>query len=110
MKTNMLPTLALGLFVLGTAGGATASAMPAAPLPQDDPAGVTQVQYRYDPYYDYDAGPRARVTVHPGRYHYDDYSNYPYSRGFEDHNPVPRGNIRGCSVDLGYGRYESCDK
>jgi len=31
-------------------------------------------------------------------------------RGFEDRNPVPRGNMRGCTVDLGYGRYESCDK
>ena len=43
--------------------------------------------------------------------YFDDYSYYyPAVRGFEDYNPVPRGNMRGCTVDLGYGRYESCDK
>ena len=68
-------------------------------------------QYRYDPY-GYDAPPPPRVRVHPRRVPYfDDYSYYyPAVRGFGDRNPVPRGNMRGCTVDLGYGRYESCDK
>jgi hypothetical protein len=77
-------------------------------------AGTTAgAQYRYDPY-GYDAPP-PRVTVYP-QYrravpYFDDYSYYyPAVRGFGDRNPVPRGNMRGCTVDLGYGRYESCDK
>jgi hypothetical protein len=78
-------------------------------------AGSTaNAQYRYDPYgYYYDAPPpRARLTVRPRAVPYfDDLSNYyPAVRGFEDRNPVPRGNMRGCTVDLGYGRYETCDK
>jgi hypothetical protein len=77
-------------------------------------AASASAQYRYDPYgyYGYDAPPRARLTVRPHAVPYfDDLSNYaPAVRGFEDHNPVPRGNMRGCTVDLGYGRYESCDK
>jgi len=67
--------------------------------------------YRCDPY-GYDGPPCPRVRVHPrGVPYLDDYSYYyPAARGFGDRNPVPRGNRRGCSVDLGYGRYESCDK
>jgi len=68
--------------------------------------------YRYDPYY-YDGPPPPRVVVRKYRRqpYFDDYSNYyPAVRGFGDRNTVPRGNMRGCTVDLGYGRYESCDK
>ncbi len=73
---------------------------------------TASAQYRYDPY-GYDVPPpRPRVTVYPrGVPYFDDYSNfYPAVRGFDDRNPVPRGNMRGCTVDLGYGRYETCDK
>jgi hypothetical protein len=79
-------------------------------------AGGAAAYDRYDPYgYDGYGAPRpppARFTVRPRAVPYfDDYSNYyPAVRGFEDDNPVPRGNMRGCTVDLGYGRYESCDK
>jgi hypothetical protein len=73
---------------------------------------AADAQY-YQPYpYYYDGPPPPRVVVRPHRRpYYDDYSNYyPAVRGFEDRNPAIRGNLRGCSVDLGYGRYESCDK
>ena len=108
MKTTMLlPILAMGGFLL--TGGAAVHAMPVTALEQAAPAAATQVYHRGRPHR------RARVTVYP---HYDepypyfaDYSYYyPAVRGFEDYNPVPRGNMRGCTVDLGYGRYESCDK
>ena len=97
---------ALGLLLLG---GAAAHAMPAAPRWQDGAARATLVQYSDD--WDYGGRwRRPRVTVYPDGY-FDDYSyRYPARRGFGDRNPVPRGNMRGCSVDLGYGRYESCDK
>jgi hypothetical protein len=88
----LLATLAFALLALSAAGPANA-------------------QYRYDRYYyDDDMPPPPRIVVRPNRQTYfDDYSNfYPAVRGFEDRNPVPRGNRRGCTVDLGYGRYESC--
>jgi len=92
MKTTLV-TLALALLALAAADGAA------------------NAQYRCDPYGVY-GPPCPRVRVHPQRVPYfDDYSNYyPAVRGFEDRNPVPRGNMRGCTVDLGYGRYETCDK
>ncbi len=105
MKTK-LPILALGLLVLGV-DVAPATALPAAPLAQGDVARVVPAQYFDDEY----VPRRPRVRVYPNRPYFDDYSNfYPAVRGFEDRNPVPRGNMRGCTVDLGYGRYESCDK
>lgn len=33
----------------------------------------------------------------------------PQYRGFEDPGYAYHGNINGCVVDLGYGRYESCN-
>ena len=91
--------------------------MPITALEQAAPAATMQVYHRGRPHR------RARVTVYPGttitsrsrttasRPYFADYSYYyPAVRGFEDYNPVPRGNMRGCTVDLGYGRYESCDK
>jgi hypothetical protein len=91
----ILAILAFGVISLGAAGSATAQ---------------PGYYYYYD---DDDMPPPPRIVVRPHRqpYYYDDYSNfYPAVRGFGDRNPVPRGNMRGCTVDLGYGRYESCDK
>ncbi len=48
------------------------------------------VRYRYRPY----------VVVRP-------YG--PYARGFYDPGFAYHGNINGCAVDLGYGRWESCN-
>jgi len=104
MNMKLVPILALGLAIVGAA---SAGAMPITSFVNGPSA--TPVQY----YYDYAYRQRPRITVHPsyqGNLYFDDLSQYPYARGFEDHNPVPRGNMRGCSVDLGYGRYESCDK
>ena len=54
---------------------------------------------------------------HRRHYYYPRYWGgpaYPYYRysapGFYDQGYAYRGNINGCSIDLGYGRYESCDK
>ena len=33
----------------------------------------------------------------------------PYPRGFYDPGYAYHGNINGCAVDLGYGRYEPCN-
>ena len=63
--------------------------------------------YRADPYYR--AAPQQpRITVGPGGYAWPDY--YATSRGFMDPGFAVRGTIPGCATDLGYGRWESCDK
>jgi hypothetical protein len=107
--------LAATLAVLPLAAGPVV-AMPVAPLKQAfdvASADVVPVYHRGKPHR------RARVTVTPRRYYaaprygtplyFDDPGQYPYSRGFMDRNPVPRANQRGCTVDLGYGRYEPCE-
>lgn len=115
MKLKMLLVLpALGALTLGVTERSTA--MPAASLEQGQ-SEIVQVYHRGRPH-------RPRVRVYPDGYAepypYDaepypyyapDYSYYyPPVRGFGDYSSVYRGNMRGCSVDLGYGRYESCDK
>lgn len=110
MKMGML-VLALGALTLGASGAS--AAMPLDGLTQAAPASATPVYHHGRPHY---RRYPPRVRVYPRRYaepvpYFDDYSNfYPAVRGFEDRNPVPRGNMRGCTVDLGYGRYEVCGK
>jgi hypothetical protein len=113
MKTKM-PFLALGALMLGFSG-ANAGVMQAAGLQQAMPVAATQAYHRGKPHRRH--VPRVRVypryyagPAYATPYYYDDLSQYPYARGFEDRNPVARGNMRGCTVDLGYGRYESCDQ
>jgi hypothetical protein len=91
-----------------TLAGSAAVAMPTPPLAQDQRLRVVPAQYYDDDYYVMRRRPR--ITVYPDGYFDDQSYRYPARRGFGDRNPVPRGNMRGCSVDLGYGRYESCDK
>src|SRR5262245_54871762 len=83
-----------------------ASAMPVSGLREAAPADVTQVYHRGKPHYRR-YPPRVRVypryyaaPAYGTSYYYDDLSQYPYSRGFGDRNPVPRGNMRGCTIDL----------
>ena len=44
------------------------------------------------------------------RHHYRHGRVQRYLRGFEDPGYAYHGNINGCAEDLGYGRWESCDK
>jgi hypothetical protein len=90
--------VALGVGLLAGSAGA----MSAAPLD----AGAAKLSTLDQVYYRGKRHRRYRDEVY-----FDDLSNfYPAVRGFNDRNPVPRGNMRGCTVDLGYGRYETCDK
>ena len=47
------------------------------------------------------------VAHHQG--HYIDGRVPRYLRGFDDPGYAYHGNINGCVVDLGYGRWESCN-
>jgi hypothetical protein len=51
---------------------------------------------------------RPRYDVRVPRYHYQPRVPRRY-RGFEDPGYAYHGNINGCVVDLGYGRWESCN-
>jgi len=102
-------TLALGLVTaLAAVSAAPAVAAPAPANPALAAAvdsGVSDLgyyRYRHRRYYRYWGGPY---------YHYSGAPYYRYSApGFYDQGYAYRGNINGCSIDLGYGRYESCDK
>jgi hypothetical protein len=95
----MIKTTLTALALLG-AFGATAIAGPYGEAYYGSAGG-----YRGEPYRAY---PRQRIVVRPRGYAYPDY--YATSRGFEDPGFALRGNMPGCAVDLGYGRWESCDR
>ena len=57
---------------------------------------------------------KAASPVTPVAYYYRRHHRHggwvpPYRRGFEDPGYAYHGNINGCAVDLGYGRWESCN-
>ena len=70
---------------------------------------VVQVYHRGRPHRVY-REPRQRIVVYPHSYGYAYPDTYATSRGFMDPGFAVRGNMPGCAVDLGYGRWESCDK
>jgi hypothetical protein len=98
------------LAMIGSAGlfAAFAAASPAAAMPvaaavsRADVADVIQVRHHRR------RAAHPRFVVRPDGYAYPDY--YATYRGFEDPGFALRGNLPGCAVDLGYGRWESCDK
>ena len=76
------------------------------------------VRHRGTPHRVYRTVARPRLYVTPGVYGYPRYVGeplpaqiyYPTARGFEDPGYAYHSNISGCATDLGYGRWESCDK
>jgi hypothetical protein len=99
MRTAILPV------ALATA--VTAFSAPAAgQAPGYPPAWNGQPSGYYQPYQPYDARPsRPYVEVTP----YARGGWVPYGlRGFGDPGYAYHGNINGCAVDLGYGRWEPC--
>jgi hypothetical protein len=107
MKTKMLALLCFGSFMLLGAGGVPAAAMPMTALSAAASGDVVQVYHHGRPHRVYRRYPE-RIVVYPQRYGYPDY--YATSRGFMDPGFAVRGNLPGCATDLGYGRWESCDK
>ena len=109
MKTRILPLLILAAMTAFGAMPASARVLPVAALGDGASADVVQVYHNGRPHRAYRPY-RQRIVVQPYGY-YPDASPYAYYRGFEDPSFAVRGNIPGnCAVDLGYGRWESCDK
>jgi hypothetical protein len=109
MKTTML-ALVLGAVTAAGGWSVSADAMPAAALRTAASENVVQVWHRGRAHRVYRHYPQ-RVIVYPEVYGYPYASPYAYYRGFEDPGFAVRGNIPGnCAVDLGYGRWETCDK
>lgn len=57
---------------------------------------------------------KASTAVTPAAYYHRRHYRHggwvpPHLRGFEDPGYAYHGNINGCAVDLGYGRWESCN-
>ena len=57
---------------------------------------------------------KAASAVTPAAYYYRRHYRHGgwvprYRRGFEDPGYAYHGNLNGCAVDLGYGRWESCN-
>lgn len=105
MNTTISALLGFGVVIALDVGGEAAHAMPLAALSHADAGGVVQVYHRGRPHH------RQRIVVQPYGYAYPAASPYAYYRGFEDPGFAVRGNIPGnCAVDLGYGRWETCDK
>jgi len=110
-----------GLAALGvTTTAPVAQAMPAAALEQGAAqlGTVSVVRHRGRPHRAYRSYPRPRLYVTPGVYGYPGYVGeplppqiyYPTARGFEDPGYAYHSNLSGCAIDLGYGRWESCDQ
>ena len=111
MNTKRFALLGLGTMMALGFGGDAARAMPLAALSNADAGDVVQVYHRGRPHRAYHQQ-RQRIVVHPHGYAYPGYypDYYATSRGFEDPGFAVRGNMPGCATDLGYGRWESCDK
>ena len=107
MRRSIKLTLALGGAVaLAAVAGQSASALPADTSVKAAAANATAVGYDTRHHYRRHHGPRY------GYYHRPRYGYVPYpglQRGFMDPGTAYHGNLNGCAVDLGYGRWESCD-
>jgi hypothetical protein len=99
MRSMIIPA-ALAVGFAAVAAAPAAAFAPAGPALTAATGSATPVNYRY----------RHRARTY-APYAYAREGWVPYSkRGFEDPGFAYHGNINGCAVDLGYGRWESCDK
>jgi hypothetical protein len=104
MRSMIIPA-ALAVGIAAVAAAPAAAFAPAGPAVQAAPTSdITPASYRHRH--------RARVYIYaPNAYAPQQQGWVPYSqRGFADPGFAYHGNINGCAVDLGYGRWESCDK
>jgi hypothetical protein len=99
MRSFMIPVAAAGAVLCVGAVPAAALTSAAPSVAEVAASGVTPVGYSHRrPYY------RVRVP------RYSQQGWVPrHLRGFEDPGYAYHGNINGCVVDLGYGRWESCN-
>lgn len=90
MRSAMIvPTFALALAATATVASAAPAPVIGATMPPA--SAVVPAQYYYHRHYRH------------GRVPY-------YLRGFEDPGYAYHGNVNGCAEDLGYGRWEPCNR
>jgi hypothetical protein len=90
MRAFMIP-VALAAGVVAVAAAPASALEPAGNTIATTASGVTPAHY-----------------YHHRRHHRGGWVPYRL-RGFQDPGYAYHGNINGCAVDLGYGRWESCD-
>ena len=96
MRSFIIPA-ALATLVVGLAAAPASALMPAGKIvPTTATNGVTPADY-YQRHHYY------------RRYHRGGWVPYRL-RGFEDPGYAYHGNINGCAEDLGYGRWEPCNR
>jgi hypothetical protein len=105
MRTAIIPAaLAIAVAAFATPAAAQSPGYP--PGWNGPPPGTYQP---YQPYQPYGVRPRPYVEVTPYATPYARGGWVPYElRGFNDPGYAYHGNLNGCAVDLGYGRWEPC--
>jgi hypothetical protein len=93
MRSIVIPTAVAVAIAAGAAAPAAALMPPSASPATTATSAVTPVQYYYGPRYHHRGG----------------WVPYPL-RGYEDPGYAYHGNVNGCAEDLGYGRWEPCDR
>ena len=89
-----------------TIAGLLVALMPGSAMAQYAP-GPGYYGYEVAPAPGYNRGYAPRRVIIPG-YRYNPWVGPYAGRGFMDPGFAYQGNIPGCAVDLGYGRYEPC--
>jgi hypothetical protein len=106
MRSTLIPA-ALAAAIAAVASGPAAALTPASTSAATNAASApTPVQYYYGPHYYGYYGPH---YYGPRHYHRGGWVPYPL-RGFEDPGYAYHGNVNGCAEDLGYGRWEPCNR
>jgi hypothetical protein len=101
MRSSMIPA-ALAIGIAAVAAAPAAALMPAGTaVATAATSGVTPAQYSYRRHH--------RFYRSYGPYAQQGWVPY-WKRGFEDPGFAYHGNINGCAEDLGYGRWEPCNK
>jgi hypothetical protein len=93
MRSRLIPAALTAALVAGTSVPAAALIPASTSAAANATSALTPVQYYY------------------GHRHHHRGGWVPYRlRGFEDPGYAYHGNVNGCAEDLGYGRWEPCDR
>ncbi|MBV8753666.1 MAG: hypothetical protein JO328_12480 [Hyphomicrobiales bacterium] len=101
MRPTLIPAALAAIIAAAAAAPAAALTPPTASPATAAASAATPVQYYY--------GPGDRDYYGPRYHRRGGWVPHPL-RGFEDPGYAYHGNVNGCAEDLGYGRWEPCDR